>query len=617
MVNQMKSSRLSFLSIFKKCCLGCGGLLRKGAIATVLGAALTIAHAATPVDLDAQKNLTELVQMDAASKVSTPGGGKVLKAATSLLKEKKAELDTKHHVLHIRAQQYYSVVVNGEREYFPIRGADFGVHQRGVSAKTTLGELLAIAAKGKESLNNIVLSGRLYKDLDSDLVNSNVVKLEDNESVAQQVAQEALQEKYGNNAQITKQQSELIVDPTLGEKAQFIFKMQFSVSVNGQLAALPVVLLSDIDTTHPKVVKLWDNLQREFSTAVQISGYGGNATTGLLNYKLPGLRDDSASTCELGNDQVVVAQWEGKALSPYLYSTVSFSCSTLINGYYEDGNLEGNVSKGYYSPANDVLAAVLGTAQMYESVYGQSDLLNTIVGQQLPLVVHSEFYYGLFRSTDLNAAWVPTEKAIYFGDGQDVSGFYPLTSWDIAAHELSHAFTGYYSNLEYTGESGGMDESFSDMAAIASEFYNEFSDKDDVTTSEKENWIKEISDWVIGADVVKKGYDGSGTIRYLYDPTVDGSSIKSAKNYTDDLDVHESSGVYNYLFYTLATTWKNIEKAFALMMDANKYFWNETTDFSTGACGVLKAADDLGYSSSDKSDIADAFTKVGISTSGC
>ena len=50
--------------------------------------------------------------------------------------------------------------------------------------------------------------------------------------------------------------------------------------------------------------------------------------------------------------------------------------------------------------------------------------------------------------------------------------------------------------------------------------------------------------WQIGPEIVK----GKGALRYMDDPTKDGKSIANVKDYTDDLNVHYSSGVFNKVF---------------------------------------------------------------------
>lgn len=184
-----------------------------------------------------------------------------------------------------------------------------------------------------------------------------------------------------------------------------------------------------------------------------------------------------------------------------------------------------------------------------------------------------------------NAFWDGSQMT--FGDG--ATTFYPLVSLDVAAHEVSHGFTEQNSGLVYSGQSGGINEAFSDMAGEAAEYY-----------------MKGSNDWLVGAQIFK----GNGSLRYFEDPARDGKSIGHASDYYDGIDVHHSSGVYNRAFYLLANTsgWQT-RKAFEVFVLANRLYWGPNTTFDQGACGVTRAATDLGYS---VSDVAAAFTAVGV-----
>lgn len=76
-----------------------------------------------------------------------------------------------------------------------------------------------------------------------------------------------------------------------------------------------------------------------------------------------------------------------------------------------------------------------------------------------------------------NAFWDGSQMT--FGDG--ATTFYPLVSLDVAAHEVSHGFTEQNSGLVYSGQSGGINEAFSDMAGEAAE-----------------NYMKGSNDWLVG-----------------------------------------------------------------------------------------------------------------------
>ena len=214
---------------------------------------------------------------------------------------------------------------------------------------------------------------------------------------------------------------------------------------------------------------------------------------------------------------------------------------------------------------------------MYQAYLGRAPLTF-----QLVMKVHYQTNYE-------NAFW--NGSAMTFGDG--ATTFYPLVSLDVSSHEVSHGFTEQNSNLTYSGQSGGMNEAYSDMADEAAEYFSRGS-----------------NDWKVGAEIFK----GTGALRYMDNPPLDGSSIDNAANFTSSMDVHYSSGVYNKAFYLLATKagW-NTQKAFQVFARANDLYWTASSTFNQGACGVQTAATDLGFT---VADVTAAFTSVGVSCAG-
>lgn len=69
-----------------------------------------------------------------------------------------------------------------------------------------------------------------------------------------------------------------------------------------------------------------------------------------------------------------------------------------------------------------------------------------------------------------NAFWDGTSMS--YGDGTQTPGnFNPLVSIDVCGHEFSHGVTQFSCNLNYSYESGAMNEAFSDIMGTAIEFY--------------------------------------------------------------------------------------------------------------------------------------------------
>ncbi|WP_277928931.1 M4 family metallopeptidase [Luteimonas aquatica] len=233
---------------------------------------------------------------------------------------------------------------------------------------------------------------------------------------------------------------------------------------------------------------------------------------------------------------------------------------------------------GAYSPLNDAHYFGNVVYNMYNDYVGKPPLTF-----QLMMRVHYSSQYE-------NAFW--NGSSMTFGDGRNT--FYPLVSLDVSAHEVSHGFTEQNSNLTYSGQSGGINEAYSDMAGEAAEHY-----------------FKGSNDFLVGAEIFKAA---GQALRYMNNPPQDGQSIDNAADYYNGLDVHYSSGVYNKAFYLLATTsgWDTI-KAFKAFARANDLYWVASTNFNQGACGVETAAQDLGFT---KADVTAAFNAVGVSCAG-
>jgi vibriolysin len=231
---------------------------------------------------------------------------------------------------------------------------------------------------------------------------------------------------------------------------------------------------------------------------------------------------------------------------------------------------------GAYSPLNDAHYFGGVVFDMYSAWVGTPPLTT-----QLQMRVHYSTNYD-------NAFWDGT--AMTFGDG--FTTFYPLVSLDVAAHEVSHGFTEQNSGLIYSGQSGGINESFSDIAGEAAELY-----------------ARGSNDYLAGYDILK----GPGALRYMEDPTMDGLSIGDASDYVPGMNVHYSSGVYNRAFFILASDlgW-GVEKAFKLWAEANDNIWTPGETFTTAHYGLLEAAAPPIYTDEDKADIAYAFNEVGI-----
>ncbi|MES2018472.1 MAG: M4 family metallopeptidase [Pseudomonadota bacterium] len=137
-----------------------------------------------------------------------------------------------------------------------------------------------------------------------------------------------------------------------------------------------------------------------------------------------------------------------------------------------------------------------------------------------------------------NAYYNDSCKCMFIGDG---SSFNSLGAIDVVGHEMGHGVTASTSNLLYFGESGGLNESSSDINGEAVEAYARAGGVGDQLANAG-------NDWVMGKEISKS----ATPLRWLYKPSKDGSSPDAWNSSLKRLDVHYSSGPNNRMFYFLA-----------------------------------------------------------------
>lgn len=530
-----------------------------------LVAALAIT-ATTPVKaadvLPLQK--TNLPVLQKKFQLVLPGAdNKLLQASNTLntLKFVKQHRDNRQ-VSHVRMQQHYAG--------FPVYGADIIIHSA-ASAKGLL------ATKSEVQMNGQVFEG-LQKDLGTaapDFVKN---------------AKTILAEFTANYASASTSEEKVkpIVFLDKDNKAHWAYQVSVLVTHMDKIPERPTAI---IDAESKKTFVQWNDIKTK-RVPVEGMGFGGNKKAGKFEYgvNLPMLqfsRDPKLQKCYMETDDVKVIDMKHRYSSGK--KPMEFDCvdneeqSFYMTGYKADGYDKIN---GAYSPTNDALYSGYVIKHMYHDWYGLDALESDGNPMQLVMRVH----YGNGYE---NAYW--DGRQMTFGDGQSM--MYPLVSLGVAAHEISHGFTEQHSGLAYYGHSGGMNEAFSDMAAQAAEFYS-------VATNT----------WMIGSEIMKEN-SGYEALRFMDEPSRDGSSIDTADDYYEGLDVHYSSGVYNRLYYLLSTS-KNWDTrlAFDVMVKANVDYWTSNSTFEQGGCGVLSAAMDLGRS---LDDVKTALSKVGIDYSEC
>ncbi|MBO4255396.1 M4 family metallopeptidase [Streptomyces griseorubiginosus] len=259
--------------------------------------------------------------------------------------------------------------------------------------------------------------------------------------------------------------------------------------------------------------------------------------------------------------------------------------------------------------AADAAYGAQETWDFYKSTFGRSGIKNDGVG------AYSRVHYG---SSYVNAFWDDDCFCMTYGDGD--GNTHPLTSLDVAGHEMSHGVTANTAGLNYSGESGGLNEATSDIFGTGVEFYAANA--------------SDPGDYLIGEKIDING-DGS-PLRYMDKPSKDGGSADYWSSSVKNLDVHYSSGVANHFFYLLSegsgsktingvsynsptyngSTVTGIGRAKALQIwyKALTTYFTSTTNYKSARTGTLSAAAALyGSGSTEYNAVAAAWSAVNVS----
>ncbi|MGV9253875.1 M4 family metallopeptidase [Streptomyces sp. NPDC003697] len=248
------------------------------------------------------------------------------------------------------------------------------------------------------------------------------------------------------------------------------------------------------------------------------------------------------------------------------------------------------------------------TWDFYKNTFGRSGIRND--GR----AAYSRVHYG---NAYVNAFWDDSCFCMTYGDGS--GNTHPLTSLDVAGHEMSHGVTSNTANLNYSGESGGLNEATSDIFGTGVEFYAANS--------------SDIGDYLIGEEIDING-DGS-PLRYMDKPSKDGASKDNWYSGIGSVDVHYSSGPANHFFYLLSegsgakvvngvsynsptadglpVTGIGRDKALAIWYRALTTKFTSTTNYAGARTGTLAAAGELyGTSSAEYKAVQDAWAGVAV-----
>jgi Zn-dependent metalloprotease len=252
------------------------------------------------------------------------------------------------------------------------------------------------------------------------------------------------------------------------------------------------------------------------------------------------------------------------------------------------------------------------TYDLYMDVYQRSSVDGN--GMRLDSTVHYQQGYD-------NAFWDGSQMV--YGDGdedlppaQRIFNRFTIAI-DVMGHELTHGVTQFTANLNYSNQSGALNESISDVFG---------------SLVKQRNLMQDAltADWIIGQGLLTSNVNGIG-LRSMkapgtaYDDPVLGKDPQPAdmSHYVntsqDNGGVHINSGIPNRAFYLIAVeiggnAW---EKAGKIWYTALKDKLQPTSNFQDAANQTFAVAGDLfGQNSLEQMAVSHGWAGVGITVGG-
>ena len=284
------------------------------------------------------------------------------------------------------------------------------------------------------------------------------------------------------------------------------------------------------------------------------------------------------------------------------------------------------------NPAADIHWGMGKTLDFYKEVFGRdsydgkgSPVYNLIYN--LPETANS---FLAFSSNNAAAMSSQAPYPMLYGLGgiSIADAMKPVVELSVMAHEFTHIVTGNTANLEYAGEPGALNESFSDIMGISVKKY-----------------VTNAADWYIGYEVILDDeLQPRSNLRDMADPknNMDGEDpgpdTYEGQNWADPTDiddgddggVHTNCGVQNKWFFLITEGGEGIndnddfynvegiglEKAQQIAYLTLTSYATSQSDFTAIRHASLEAAEMLyGVNSKEQKTVAKAWDAVGVSSS--
>ncbi|NVO83948.1 M4 family metallopeptidase [Hymenobacter terrestris] len=281
------------------------------------------------------------------------------------------------------------------------------------------------------------------------------------------------------------------------------------------------------------------------------------------------------------------------------------SYTTAVDFTDADNSWTEYNNANFDNAALDAHYGAQSTYDYFKNIHGRNSYNNA--GAVIKNYVHFDDMPGDGVGYE-NAFWDGSRMT--YGDG--ATRFDPLTSLDVAAHEIGHAVCSSSANLTYSNESGALNEGFSDIWGACVEYYK---DPNKAT-------------WLIGEDIDKV----RPALRSMSNPNAEGQpdTYKGTSWYTgtgDNGGVHYNSGVLNHWFYRLAVGGSGtndigsvfsvagigVDKAGRIAYRTETVYLTASSNYAAARTGSIQAAKDLyGAGSAEEQAVTNAWYAVGV-----
>lgn len=438
-----------------------------------------------------------------------------------------------------------------------------------------------IPVLGGEAIIHLNSDGSLFANTDN-LVKNVKVNIEPTLNKGEAIRQ-ALAEYGCGDCLTAAPQVEMMVLRN-NKKDHLVYRVSLRREDGSHDTAMPVYF---IDAHSGEVVYSYDNLQTATATGSGSSLYSG--TVSITTYL-------SGTTYYLEDVGRKIGTFDNRntTASTYRFTDADNVWNAAAQRAGVDAHIGARYTYDYYLNTHGRRGIDgAGGPAYYTSIDGVTGLISS--------KVHYSSGYN-------NAFW--NGQYMTYGDG-DGSTFSPLTTLDIAGHEITHGVTERTAALVYSGESGALNESMSDVFGSMVERYAYGTSYSGI--------------WKIGEQAYTPGTSGDA-LRYFTNTHTGNQPDHYSERYTGTADnggVHTNSGISNYVFYLVSQggthhlggsmTGIGADAAAKIWYKALTTYMTSSTNFKGARTATLNAAAALyGTGSTNYNAVATAWTLCGV-----